>query len=682
MKPDGGTPLTDFGIPGANTSDPKTAGLGSFQLGADPISGYNGAPANGGAGLVISSFGDGLGVARCNCPLTESEQQFQFVNNWTNIRGNHQIKFGADIRYAMNLRIPSDNNRTGEYNFSPEATSNGGVGGLDLATFLLGDVTSFARYVNNPLAGGSPAERQKRWFFYGQDTWRATNKLTINYGLRWEIYFPETVNAKGAGGFANVTDLGGTGAIRVAGYGNIGSNGNVNNDFKAFAPRVGIAYQLTPKTVVRLGYGRSYDIGVFGSNFGHTVTQNLPVLLKQNVDASSIVPNSTESANLIPIFTLDQGPTLAGTALVPNFPTPDANGLIPFSTIANEVSGTHIRPPRQVLPTVDAWNATVQRQLTNTMSLEIAYVGSKGTHGFVGDGPNYDLNPVSIVGYNTSLTQNQRRPLYPLIPYDLGNYYGNDAGSTYNAFEVKVEKRFSGGLQFLSHYTFSHAYNYNDAYYAISHSIARGPVDFNRNQVFVFNPIYELPFGKGKKFLGNAGRGLDYLVGGWQISNTTNLSSGLPWTPSFANCGNEQDVGVCRPNRGTGSFHTGVGAFDPISHTVAYYTPVQDITATSGEAFADPGSGNLGNIGRNSFHGPSGFYSDMSIVKGFKVTEKLNAQFRMDAFNIFNHPVYAFSANNGAQTCIDCQGGNNGKITALEGGTTMRRLQFAIRFDF
>jgi len=136
--------MTTFGIPGANTSDPKTAGLGSFQLGPDPISGFAGAPANSGQGLVISAFGDGLGVARCNCPLTESEQQIQFVNNWTKMKGNHQMKFGADIRYAMNLRIPSDNNRTGEYNFSPEATSNGGVGGLDLATFLLGDVTSFA----------------------------------------------------------------------------------------------------------------------------------------------------------------------------------------------------------------------------------------------------------------------------------------------------------------------------------------------------------------------------------------------------------------------------------------------------------------------------------------------------------------------------------------------------------
>jgi len=111
-KPDGGTPMTAFGIPNANTSDPKTGGLGEFQLGLDSSVGNNGAPNNGGA-AAISSFGDGLGVGRCNCPLTESEDQFQLVNNWTKTKGNHIIKLGADIRFARNLRIPSDNNRTG-----------------------------------------------------------------------------------------------------------------------------------------------------------------------------------------------------------------------------------------------------------------------------------------------------------------------------------------------------------------------------------------------------------------------------------------------------------------------------------------------------------------------------------------------------------------------------------------
>jgi hypothetical protein len=688
-KPDTGSPMTALGIPGANTSDVKTAGLGEFILGNDNIVGFNPSDSNGGQGLVISSFGDGLSVARCNCPLTESEQQIQFVNNWTKMKGNHQIKFGADIRYAMNLRIPSDNNRTGEYSFSPEATSNGGVGGLDLATFLLGDVTTFARYVNNPALTSDAAERQKRWFFYGQDTWRATPKLTINYGLRWEIYFPESVNGKGNGGFANIVDNGGTGGIRVAGYGPYGLDGSVDNDYKAFAPRVGIAYQLTPKTVVRMGYGRSYDIGVFGSNFGHTVTQNLPVLLKQNYTASTFTTTGA-SDNFNPIqdqlgntFTLDVGPTGQGISPASAFPPIPTNGFIPLTS---QLSGTHIRPIRQVLPTVDSWNATVQRQITNTVSAEVAYVGSKGTHGFAGTNPNYDVNPVSIVGFNNpALSQNQRRPLFPKIPFDLGNYYGNDAGSTYNAFEAKVEKRFSSGLQFLTHYTYAHADGYDSSYYAIDHKVAWGPVDFNRNQVFVFNTVYELPFGRGKKFMGNASKAANYIVGGWQVSNTTNWSSGLPWTPSFNNCGTEQDVGVCRPNKGSGSFSTGPGSLQhgPNGPFVRFFTPLATpvLGSTTGP-FTDPGVGNLGNIGHNSFWGPSGFYSDMSAVKKFQVTERLSAQFRVDAFNVFNHPVYAFSANNGATTCIDCQGGTNGEITALEGGTTMRQLQFAVRFDF
>lgn len=690
-KPTGGTPMTALGIPNANTSDPKTAGLGSFL--------FDG---------TLTNFGDGLGVGRCNCPLTENEQQFQFVNNWTKSFGNHQFKIGADVRYAKNLRIPSDNNRTGEYNFNHQVTSNGGQGGLDLATFLLGEVSQLQRYANNPAAGGAPAERQKRLFFYGQDTWRVTTKLTLNYGLRWEIYTPESVNGKGNGGFANIVDNGGQGGIRVAGYGPYNLSGNVSNDLKAFAPRLGIAYQLTPKTVVRMGYGRSYDIGVFGSNFGHTVTQNLPVLLKQNLKASNVTPGASDDLN--PIFTLDAGP------IAPDFGgTIPSNGLIPLNA---SLSGTHIRPIRQVLPAVDAWNATVQRQVTNTVSAEFSYVGSKGTHGFAGNGPNYDVNPNALgpgtdlvivdpndatkhiyQGFSPTTSQNARRPLSPNIPFDLGNYYGNDAGSNYNAFEAKIDKKFAQGLQFVAHYTYSHANNYDNNYYAISHAIAWGPVDFNRNSVFVVNTVYELPFGRGKKYGANVSKGLNYLVGGWQLSNTTNVSSGLPWTPKFNQCGTLQDAnGVCRPDI-SGSFKVGAEKFDPSSHTVTYFTPVASLDLpdpntlplgtdacslaprTAG-AFSSTACGAFGNLKRNTFHGPGGFYSDLSMSKTFLITERFKAKFLFDAFNVFNHPVYNFSANAGANNCIDCQGGTNGKITDIEGGTRMRALQWAVRFDF
>jgi hypothetical protein len=638
---------------------------------------------------VISNFGDGLNVARCNCPLTESEQQFQFVNNWTKISGNHQFKVGGDIRYAMNLRVPSDANRTGQLNFNHQITSNAGSGGLDLATFLLGDVSFMDRYVSSSL---DAAERQKRWFFYGQDTWRATPKLTINYGLRWEDYFPETVNGKGKGGFANIVE----GVVRVAGYGPYGLDGNIGNATGAFAPRLGIAYQLKQNTVVRLGYGRSYDIGVFGSNFGHTVTQNLPVLVDQTISASSspFVNNTSAANNVIPAFTLAQGPP------VYQFPAIPASGQLPLAGPDGTVT-PKIRPVTQRLPTLDAWNATVQRQMTHDMSLEVSYVGNKGTHVFAGNGPSYNVNQPSIVGYNGGpgtanfVPQNQRRPFHnkfiyngytqpgsnPAVPLtccdsDLGNYLGNDASSNYNALQVKVDKRFSHGLQFLTHYTWSHANNYDSNYFVDDPRVAYGPDDFNRNHVWVTNVVYELPFGRGKMFANGINKAEDYVIGGWQITNTSNWSSGLPFTPSTAECGAEQDVGVCRPNTGSGSFNLGAGSFDPVNHTVTYFTPLTSLTGP----YTDPGTGVLGNVKRNSLHGPRLFTDDMALFKNFGITERVKGQFRMDAYNVFNHPVYGFSSTQG-NTCIDCSG-NAGKITDIEADTQMRQLQFGLKFTF
>ena len=117
-------------------------------------------------------------------------------------------------------------------------------------------------------------ERQKRFFWYAQDTWRITPKLQLNYGLRWEMVFPETVNAAGNGGQLDLS----TGEIAVFGVGDVSNHGIQEMNWKNFAPRLGLTYQLTPKTVVRAGYGWSYQLGTFGSIFGHNVTQNLPVL--------------------------------------------------------------------------------------------------------------------------------------------------------------------------------------------------------------------------------------------------------------------------------------------------------------------------------------------------------------------------------------------------------------------
>jgi len=392
-----------------------------------------------------------------------------------------------------------------------------------------------------------------------------------------------------------------------------------------------------------------------------------------------------------------------------------SNGLLPLNGPAGNLQ-PHIRPTYQRLPTLDAWNATVQRQLNTNTSLEVAYIGNKGTNVFAGTGNTYNVNQPSIVGFTSGVAQAQRRPYYNKFTYadcsvsqqacglsnvlpndqltccstDQGNYLGNDANSIYNALQIKVDHRFSHGLQFLSHYTYAHANAYDSNYFAISHPISYGPDPQVRTNVWVTNFSYALPFGKGKPFGGNVSRAEDLLIGGWQISGTTNWSSGLPWTPSFNECGPEEDVGVCRPNRGSGSFPLSVGSLQhPSSGSPyrQYFNPVPSIVGATSGPFLDPGKGNLGNYGVFSLRGPRAFFADSAIFKDFNVTERVKLQFRMDAFNIFNHPVLGFNSNqSGSGQCVDCAG--NGRITDIEadsspGSTTgMRQLEFALKLMF
>jgi hypothetical protein len=679
---------TALGLPGLNTSDPSTGGLPALVF--DQTIGVNNTGSNG--------IGEGLNISRCNCPLTEKEQGLQFVNNWTKLQGNHQFKFGADLRHATNLRIPSDANRTGILNFNHQGTSNNGAGGLDLATFLFGETTAFNRYVGSATEQSS-IETQNRYFLYAQDTWRATQKLTVNYGLRWEFYTPEYVNGKGNGGFAVLPE----GEIRVAGYGGIGMNGNTASNYKLFAPRLGVAYELTPKTVVRMGYGRSFDIGVFGSLFGHTVTQNLPVLANQTI-------NGPTNDNKTPAFNfIEDGPAAN------QFPVIPSNGILPlFGPCAPGSTGTclaqnvspHIRPDKLVAPTVDAWNATVQRQLTNKTSLEVAYVGNHGSHVFKGTGNSYNPNQPTAVGFlpdGLGLSFNSRAPYNNAFstPYTDQNgvtttvtccsgysfgYNGDDGTNRYNALQVKLDHRTSAGLTLNAYYTYSKAYD-NDGSYQADLRQGWGRQDFNRDSVLILTSLYELPFGKGKHFMGNIGRGADMVLGGWQWNTTMIIGTGLPFSPGYNNCNFDRDTGPCRPSL-NGSFPMGAGGFDNQKRQVTYFTP--EATAlcdspygtdcptivTQSGPFSDPGIAQFGNVHRNQFTGPGQFMSDMSLFKNFTITESVKAQFQAEFFNVFNHPVLNLPSN----TCIDCSGA--GIINSLQGDSQMRQLQFGFRVTF
>jgi Carboxypeptidase regulatory-like domain/TonB dependent receptor len=629
------TPATDAGIPGLNNDD-FTGGMPGFFI-------------NGVGGV---NFGYALGVSSCNCPLRQNERQIQFVNNWTNLRGNHTFKFGADIRRAYNLRIPSDRHRAGELNFDAARTVGPTGGGTGLASFLLGDVSRFERYVSNTL---DAEERQNRWFFFGQDTWRATKNLTINFGGRWEIYRPQTVTGAGKGGFVDIE----TGEVLIAGSQDVGLDLNQKGAFTTFAPRLGVAYRVNEKTVVRMGFGRGFDIGVFGSVFGHNVTQNLPVLAIQS---------NQPAQSYLSVFTLAQGPQpLNPDTILNNQPKgPNGRPLLPNGVTA------FILPETLRLPTSDQWNVTVQRQLPGDIAVEAAYVGTKGTHVFAGNGGDYDFNQATVEGFG-ALSLNQRRPFFQKFGWSQNfRYYGSDASNNYHGLQLKAEKRFSKGFSLMSHYTWSRSFNYTNTYYNIDATQAYGPNDNTRSHVFFLSGIYELPFGKGKKYLGGANKVGDFLVGGWQMNTIYQWQSGLPFTPTYRDCIADRDTGWCRPDL------VGDWRADNPSRDAWFKITSAPLTAngqTDGP-WRRPARGVFGNVGRNRLLGPSYSQWDMSFFKSFAITERLKAQFRAESFNFANHMNLA-----NPNTCVDCPG-SAGKITGLYRLASPRQWQFGLRLEF
>ena len=659
---------TQVGIPGLNLGTAFTSGSPAFFI----------QTASGSNGDGLSNFGSSLGVNACNCPLLETEDQYQVVNNWTKIIGTHSIKFGADLRYGRNLRVPSDSNRAGELTFSAADTENPTLatsGGLGLATFLLGDATNITRYVSSST---NAKESQKRIFAYGEDSWRVTPNLTLNLGVRWEIYFPETVNGPGQGGFADLT----TGNIRVAGVGPFSTAMSIKKDFNLWAPRIGFAYQLDPRTVIRGGYGRSFDIGVFGSIFGHVVTQNLPVLANQNLTSSG--PNTAA-------FNLAQGPA----PFV--FPAIPSNGLIPIPNGDN----VKIRDDPNRFPTIDAWNLAIQRQLNSSISVTLAYVGNKGTHTFSGDGQTTNPNEPAacIPGSESSTGQTlcwnpnpvgtgeTKNPIllqryYAKYGWSQGlTYYHNAFNTHYNALQLTVDKHFSQGLQFSANYAWQRAFNDGGDQQETNRAIDYGRYDDLREQQLTLFGNYELPFGRNRMFASGAPAWVNYVIGGYQLSTSLNLAGGLPFTPSYGECGTDVPANPCMPNKTISRLPLALTSFSTASHSRTYFLPGAPFGAngsTSG-VFTRPNIAQFGNVGRNNYFGPSFFSDDLSLLKNFPIHESIEGQFRVDAFNGFNY----IAPGNPNGTCIDCAAaGSNGVITGMGLGSLPRQLQLAITVKF
>ncbi len=637
----GTTPAADAGVPGLNVDKTFSSGLPAGFVEGDR--GFN--------------FGSGLGVNRCNCPLDQDEKQWQVVGNITKMVGGHNFKAGLDIRRANNLRVPSDAHRSGELSFSGDRTRGAQGGGLGLATFLLGDVTRLRRYVS---PNTDAREQQWRTAYYAQDTWRAHEKVTLNYGLRLDIINPQTVNGAGNGGFLDLA----TGEIRVAGVGGIGLNGGIKNRLN-WAPRVGASYQIDSKTVLRGGFGRSYDLGVFGSLFGHSVTQNLPVLSVQEINA----PENFER-----VFTLAQGPP------APVFPAVPSNGRfrLPDGVFARAL------PEKQRPPTVDAFNVTVQRQLTNTMSVEAAYVGNRGRNVFAGDGPAININQPTLAGY-PNVPQNNRKPFFAGgvgNNLGLGGAYGwqqgidffcNCAENSYDSLQMKFNKQFSDGYSVKTNYTLQREVQESGDYFLYDRELNKGPADWDRKHNFVLSLVAELPIGNARRYLSSLSPAAEAIIGGWQVNTNTIVQGGLPFSVNYRDAGADRDTGGNnRPNL-TGD-PDGPGTQEQWFNAA----PI----GSSGSAFARPARGTFGTMKRNLLRGPAYWRTDASIFKHFKLMSTRVIELRAEAVNLFNN------VNLGnPDSEVGVPGNNNtnaGRInsTAYFNGDPQRNFQFALRFTF
>ena len=649
----GTSPAQNAGIPGLNVDNFYTSGMPAFYL--QGTGGFN--------------FGYALNVNSCNCPLNEQENEFQWVSNTTHNFGDHAVKFGVDVRYQQNLRVPSDSHRSGEITFSATTTEGPNGGGLGLASFLLGDVSSFGRYVSNST---DAAERQDRLFTYIQDTWRITPKLTLNYGLRWEIYFPQYVNGKDHGGYQDLA----TGEVLIAGENGIGMNGNISTSLTHFAPRFGLAYQLDRKTVIRTGYGRSYDVGVFGVSFGHNVTQNVPVLANQSLNPAN---------PWLPVFTLNTGPpALDPTTILSTQPKgPTGNAILPNGIAPNVLPWTSNNTMR--LPVVDAWNVTMEHQFTPSVVLSAAYVGNHGYHVTAG-GTNYNVNEPSIQGFGT-LNTNQRRYFYNLFGWTQSiKYFSDDASVKFDSLQVRGEKRFSNGLLFAGNFTWASAFDFANDYFFWNHNIDYGREGGIRRFVFNLTSVYELPFGKTRKYLKNANPVLDAIAGGWQLSGIGLWESGLPFTPSYLDCGKDEDTGPCRANLvgdasisnpGPHEWYAIAPAGTSGTGCLATATATAELN-TNGCArgpWSRPAAGTFGNVARDSFFGPHLFNADLSLSKSFHIGEKVSAQFRAESFNTFNHV-------NLGQPNATVDSPTAGQITSLASLAQMRKWQLGLRANF
>jgi len=581
-------------------------------------------------------------------PKFQKTQQWQFTDSLAWSLGKHHFKFGSDVHDPQTDNFQDVPGLRGALNFDKIFTCERNANnqcvagtGIPYADFLYGDPQTAM------LSNRFVVNQKWYWFdFFAQDDFKVTQRLTLNLGVRYDFSSPVWEGNNHLSNF----DPAGSGSIIMATNGSLASRTLVQPQKLDFSPRVGFAYQLDAKTVLRGGYGMFY-VPFDRAGSENQLALNPPGFINNNI--------SLASTALTPVFPLNSG-----------FPDTFLNPAdINFKFL--HIRATNPADPR---PYVQQWSFGFQRELTRNLFLEADYVGSKGSHLLTLS----DLNQFENNGQQVLLNAN-KQPILPYPNFGLLEYSQNDGNSSYNGLDFTVERRFTAGLSMRLAYTWSKSIDDTAEELSVLGSNAfsqitnnqqswRGPSDFDVPQRVVFSWVYELPFGKGKPFASNGV--LSKIVGGFQAAGAYTYSAGRPFT-AFASSNNSSiDIGEeqALPNViGTPTMVDNVNCW-------YYSTNNPKCKAFSGtNAFSIPAPGVFGNAGRNILRGPALQYLDASISRNFLITERMKLQFRAEAFNLTNTVAFGLPNSN-------VSGGSPGVITSL--AADPRIMQFALRLAF
>jgi outer membrane receptor protein involved in Fe transport len=587
-------------------------------------------------------------------PDLSIENTFQFADNVSITRGNHTFKTGVDIRRFRFDAINGGGSLLFGSIFSSSSDAAGS--GAPLADFLFG------------YPSGTDGRQLLDWTrqrdlyagLFFQDDWKISPRLTINMGIRYDLY-TQPVDARDRGGLFDAR----TGRNVLPGKDGF-SRAIVNPDHNNFAPRLGFAYSATSKFTIRSGAGiffarREQNNGVtqIGANIPNTPAVLFPVV--------------SASATVTPPLTINMPLQVGQTD--PNFTGITAANPVSFNTRTPDFLNVPV-------PYVAQWNLSLQYALKQDLIVEVAYSGTKGTKLIT----RQNLNQIRLEDALAGRTTQADRP-YPHI----NNSVGFDAAignSIYNSLNIRLEKRFSSGFTFLTNYTWSKniesngngdsSFNQNGGTtlpldtYNLWRERSYAPLDVPH--VFNFSYGYELPFGAGKRWLGGRGAA-NWFLGGWQINGILTMRSGFPTDIRSARIpsGNQMYATLNVPDRVSGvSMYLPNRSVDGFFNPAAFTDPPQVRNARGSPITM------FGNAARRVARGPGSSNLDFSLFKNFRPVERLNVQFRAEAFNLSNTPTFTLpSASN---TALTIGNPNFGKLASSS--ATGRQVQFGLKLNF